>query len=124
MWKEGANTITGEDMDDFFEWLCSPKGEQSEEALFEVMNALDNSVVDPKQRLIVWADGKHLSIAQTAQRIHLKSKLPLPQIESHVIGWLEMNYEPEGLSDQQMDEFETMIDNWIRDHQASQGHDP
>jgi hypothetical protein len=42
------------------------------------------------------------------------------EIESHVTGWLEMHYEPEGLNEQQMEQFEIMIDAWIQDHQHSQ----
>jgi len=111
-------------LDGFFRWLDSPERQLSEEALFEVMDSLEGCSVDPRERVIVWEDGKRLSIAQTAHRIHSQSKLPLSPIESHVIGWLEMHYEPEGLSEPQMEEFENMIDAWIRDHQNSQQGDP
>ena len=103
--------------DDFLLWLDSPEGRLSEESMFEVMDSLENCVVDPKERVIVWEDGKRLSLEQTVHRIHLQSKLPLPKIESHVIGWLEMHYEPEGLNEQQMDQFEIMIDDWIQNYQ-------
>lgn len=112
------------EQDDFFRWLGSPEGQLSEEALFEVMDSLEKCSVDPRQRVIVWDDGKRLSIAQTAHRIHTRSKLPSSQIESHVVGWLEMHYEPEGLNEQQMEEFEDMIDAWTRDYQNSQQGDP
>ena len=106
--------------DDFFSWVESPEGQLSERAMFEVMDALENCFVDSDERVIVWNDGKRLSIVQTARRIHLQSNLPLPKIESHVIGWLEMHYEPEGLNEQQMENFETTIEDWIRDHQILQ----
>lgn len=107
--------------DDFFRWLESREGQLSEEALFEVMDTLENCSVDPRERVIIWEDGKRLSITQTAQRIHRQSKLLLSPIESHVVGWLEMHYEPEGLSEQQMEEFEDLIDAWTKDYQISQG---
>jgi len=110
--------------DDFFAWLNSPEGQLSERALFEVMDSLENCFVDPSERVIVWDDGQRLSITQTARRIHLQSKLPLSQINSHVVGWLEMHYEPEGLNEQQMEQFEVRIDAWIQDHQLSQQGDP
>jgi hypothetical protein len=44
------------------------------------------------------------------------AKLPLPQVESHVIGWLEMDYVPEGLNEKQMEQFESTVDEWISDH--------
>lgn len=111
--------------DDFLTWLNSPEGQLSERALFEVMDSLENCFVDPSERVIVWDDGQRLSIAQTAHRIHLQSNLPLSQIDSHVVGWLEMHYEPEGLNEQQMEQFEVVIDAWIKDHHSQQGdHDP
>ena len=103
--------------DDFLAWLGSPEGQLSERVLFEVMDSLENCFVEPSERVIVWSDGKRLSITQTARRINLQSNLPLSQIESHVIGWLEMHYEPKGLNEQQMEQFEIMIDAWIQDHQ-------
>jgi hypothetical protein len=106
-------------MDDFFEWLTSQDGQISEEALFEVMNSLENCLVLPSEKVIVWDDGQRLSIVETARRIHLQSDLPLSEIESHVIGWLEMHYEPEGLNEQQMEQFETLIDDWVQEYQLS-----
>ena len=103
-------------MDDFLEWLAGPDRQCSEQALFEVMDALENSSVQPSEKVIVWADGQRLSITETARRIHSQSDLPFSEIESYIIGWLEMHYEPEGLTEQQMEQFENMIDNWIDEH--------
>ena len=107
-------------LDDFFQWLDSEDGQLSEEALFEVMDSLEACSVDPDERVIVFDDGKRLSINETARRIHKQSKLPLDKIESHVIGWLQMHYEPEGLSEQQMQQLENLIDAWIQNYQNSQ----
>lgn len=106
--------------DDFLQWLNSEDGQLSEEALFEVMDSLEGCSIDPQQRVIVFDDGERLSINQTTRRIQNQSKLPLAKIESHVVGWLEMHYEPEGLSEQQMDDFENLIDAWVQDYQNSQ----
>lgn len=111
-------------MDDFFEWLASQDGQFSERALFEVMNSLANCFVEPSEKVIVWDDGQRLSIPETARRIHLQSDFPLSKIESHVVGWLEMHYEPRGLNEQQMEQFETMIDAWVHDHRHSRHGDP
>jgi hypothetical protein len=59
------------------------------------------------------ADGARLSIEDTARRIHAQSGMPLDSIESHVVGWLEMTYEPQGLNEYQMEEFELLIEQWI-----------
>jgi len=106
-------------LDDSFRWLDSEERQLSEQALFVVMDSLEACSVDPRHRVIIWDDRERLSITQTALRIHKQSKLPIQEIESHVIGWLEMHYEPQGLSEQQMDDFENMIDAWIQDYQNS-----
>jgi hypothetical protein len=49
----------------------------------------------------------------------LRSGIPLPEIESHVVGWLEMHYEPEDLNEHQMEQFEHLIDAWMQDHERS-----
>jgi hypothetical protein len=85
----------------------------SEQALFEVLDALADASVDPQERKIIWGDGARLSIEDTARRIHSESGMSLDKIESHVIGWLEMTYEPRGLNEQQMEEFELLIERWI-----------
>ena len=85
----------------------------SEQALFEVLDALAEAAVDPHERTILWADGARLSIEDTARRIHSESGMSLDKIQSHIIGWLEMTYEPRGLNEQQMEEFELLIERWI-----------
>jgi len=87
--------------------------QQSEQVLLEVLDALENASVDPLERKIVWADASRLSVEETVRRIHAQSGMPLDGIESHVIGWLEMIYEPQGLNEHQMEEFELLIEQWI-----------
>lgn len=87
--------------------------QQSEQVLLKVLDALENTSVDPAERKIVWADASRLSVEETARRIHAQCGMPLNRIESHVIGWLEMIYEPQGLNEHQMDEFELLIEQWI-----------
>ena len=87
--------------------------QQSEQVLLEVLDALENASVDPLDRKIVWADASRLSVEETVRRIHAQSGMPLDGIESHVIGWLEMIYEPQGLNEHQMEEFELLIEQWI-----------
>jgi len=93
--------------------------QQSEQVLLEVLDALENASVDPLERKIVWADASRLSVEETVRRIHAPSGMPLAGIESHVIGWLEMIYEPQGLNEQQMEEFELLIEQWITPYDAA-----
>ncbi len=85
----------------------------SEQVLLEVLDALADASVDPQDRKIIWGDGARLSIEDTTRRIHSESQRSLHTIESHVIGWLEMMYEPRDLNEQQMEEFESLIERWI-----------
>jgi hypothetical protein len=87
--------------------------QQSEQVLLEVLEALENASVDPVDRKIIWADASRLSVEETVRRIHAQSGMPRDGIESHVIGWLEMIYEPQGLNEQQLEEFELLIEQWI-----------
>jgi hypothetical protein len=98
----------GNEPDEFFS-----RTSESEEALFDVLDALKGASVDARGRRIFWPDGAKLSIEETAHKIKSGSDAPLELIQSHVVGWLEMIYEPEGLSEQQMEEFERLIDVWI-----------
>lgn len=87
--------------------------QQSEQVLLAVLDALEKASVDPLDRKIVWADASRLSVEETVRRIHARCGMPLDAIESHVIGWLEMIYEPHGLTEHQMEEFELLIEQWI-----------
>ena len=101
-----GDPIVESDRDDFPD-LC-----ESEQALFDVLDALAQASVDARERKIVWPDGARLSIEDTARRVHSESGAPLDKVQSHVIAWLEMTYEPEGLDEEQMEEFERLIEQW------------
>ena len=86
---------------------------ESEHVLFGVEDALAEASVHPRQRRILWPDGACLSIEDTARRIHSQSGAPLDMVQHHVVGWLEMTYEPKDLDEEQMEEFERLIEEWI-----------
>jgi len=92
---------------------CLTHLREAEQVLFEVLDALEGASVEARERRIVWPDGARLSIEETVHRIHAASGEPVDLIQSHVVGWLEMMYVPEGLDEQQMDEFERLIEGWI-----------
>ncbi len=98
----------GNELDPFFLNIS-----ESEQALFDVLDALEQAAVDARERRIVWPDGARLSIEDTARKIHSDSGAPLDMVQSHVVGWLEMTYEPQGLDEDQMEEFERLIEQWI-----------
>lgn len=86
---------------------------ESEHVLFDVEDALNEASVDPRHRRILWPDGARLTIEDTARRIHSESGAPLDMVQHHVVGWLEMTYEPKDLDEEQMEEFELLIEEWI-----------
>lgn len=107
--------------EDFSEWMGSHEGLESMEALDTVFNTLDGAKVDPSEKKILWPDGQSLSIEQCVKLIEQESGLNKYMILSHVIGWLQMEYEPEGLDDVQMEQFEDQIDSWIEKYVTKLG---
>ncbi|OHC15948.1 MAG: hypothetical protein A3K50_07160 [Planctomycetes bacterium RIFOXYD12_FULL_42_12] len=102
-------------MEGFGQWLESEEGLQSQEAVDCVYDALDGASVDIAEKKIIWSDGQQLTIEQSAERIHRETNLCQDTIISHIIGWLQMEYVPEGLDDEQMEMFESRINAWVEE---------
>jgi hypothetical protein len=101
----------------FLEWKDSPEGQQSTEALDLVFDALGHVDVDARHRKIVWTDGQRLSIEEVVERIHAEHPdMPRDVTETHVFGWLE-NCAPESYSEQQMEEFDRLMEPWLHDYE-------
>jgi hypothetical protein len=104
-------------IDGFLEWMDSSDGQQSIEVVDLVFGALEHAGVDARRRKIVWADGKRLSIEQSAERIHAEhSDMPRDLIQTHVLGWLE-NCAPESYSERQLEELDRLIEPWLDDYE-------
>lgn len=102
----------------FLHWMDSPEGERSSEVLDTVWPLLEKADVDAKNRNIIWEDGQRLSITESVQRIHAQyPDLPLKLIETHLIGWLEMEFAPSTYSQKQLDELDRLTERWIKDHE-------
>jgi len=105
-------------LEDFADWMGSPEGELSSEVSDAVWMLLEKADVDAKHRKIIWEDGKGLSITESVQRIHTdRPDFPLDLIETHLIGWLEMEFAPPTYSQKQLDELDRLTDKWIKDHE-------
>ena len=105
-------------LEGFAGWMDSPEGELSSEVLDAVWMLLEKVDVDAKNRKIIWEDGKRLSITESVQRIHAGCPdFPLDLIETHLIGWLEMEFAPPTSSQEQLDELDRLTENWIEDHE-------
>ena len=105
-------------LEGFAGWMNSAEGELSSEVLDAVWMLLEKVDVDAKNRKIIWGDGKRLSITESVQRIHAACPdFPLDLIETHLIGWLEMEFAPPTSSQEQLDELDRLTENWIEDHE-------
>lgn len=100
----------------FAQWMGSEKGLQSMEALECVFEAFDGALVEASEKRIIWPDGQRLSIEQSVERIQGTSGLDRHAILSHIIGWLQMEYMPEGLDDKEMEMFESQINDWVEEY--------
>lgn len=108
-------------MDGFIEYVESPEGELSMEAMDLVVESLENVQVDAKARKLLWEDGQRLSIDESVRRIHADhSDFPAVLIEDKVISWLDGIYAPEGATQQQLDELDQLTEKWIDDHERGQ----
>ena len=111
------SSLSGCFWDDFPEWLGSSEGVESMEAVDFVFNALDGARVDPCERRIIWPDGQSLDIDQSVERIKKDSGFNGQLILSHLIGWLQMEYTPEGFDEEQMERFESQIESWVEEYE-------
>jgi hypothetical protein len=112
-----SSTQPGGFLEDFSAWMGSPEGAESMDVLDHVFNALDGATVDPVKRRIHWPDGESLSIDQSVDRIGKDSGLDRQSILGHLIGWLQMEYIPEGLDEKQMELFENQIESWVEKYE-------
>ena len=104
---------------DFSEWLGSSEGVKSMETCDFVFNALNGASVDPSERRIIWPDGERLSIGQSVERVRKDSGFDGQAILSHLIGWLQMEYKPDKLDEEQMELLESQIESWVGEYENS-----
>lgn len=105
-------------VEDFLDWMGSPEGQRSSEVRDTVWALLEKADVDAKNRKIIWEDEQRLSITESVQRIHADyPDFPFELIETHVIGWLEMEFAPPNYSEKQLDELDQLTEKWIEDHE-------
>ena len=79
-------------IDGCLEWMDAPRGTTVDRgtSIWCSPSALEHAGVDARQRKIVWADGKRLSIEHSTDRIHTEHPdVPRHLIETHLQGWLE-----------------------------------
>ena len=101
--------------------MDAPEGQQSIEALDLVFGALEHAGVDARQRQIVWADGKRLSIEHSTDRIHTEHPdVPRHLIETPPAGLArKLPAAPESYSERQLEELDRLIGPWLDDYERT-----
>jgi len=84
----------------------------------DVAGALEGVDVDVNERKIIWADGRRLTINQSAKIIQEQTGIELTFIKYSIIAWLLIEFVPKGLNEKQMGVFEAEVSNWIKDYES------
>jgi hypothetical protein len=106
----------------FADWIDSPEGQLSREVSETVWELLERTDLDPRNREIIWDDGRVFDIENCIEHIHeLFPDFPPLLIETHVLSWLECGFVPKGYSEAQMDEFDKRVERRINDYQRQRG---
>jgi hypothetical protein len=85
-----------------------------------VYDALNGASVDICEKTIIWSDGQRLTIEQMRRESIVRRTCARIPLISHIIGWLQMEYVPEGLDDEQMEMFESRISAWVEEGEVIQ----
>lgn len=101
--------------EDLLDWAASPQGQQSVAVSDVLWNLVDGMQLDAQRRQFVWPDGDTVTLDQSITRI-LKQypEFPPIRIERFLVSWLE-NHVPEGYSEQQLDELDQLVEQWLND---------
>jgi hypothetical protein len=77
---------------------------------------LKDVVLDAKERKFVWPDAGPLDLDKSVRRINKQyPEFPKDQITEFLVFWIRSLYVPEGCSDSQMEELETLTERWVAD---------
>lgn len=83
-------------------------------SLEDVENEVESIVnLDPKKRKLIWSDGSKLSFDESVERIQVRHPSHSQDlIHTHLQGWLEQGELPSGLSDEQLEQLDTLVSEW------------
>jgi hypothetical protein len=114
-------------LDGLFEWMDSPEGQQSIEVRDVLWNLLEGVQLDAKQRKLIWPNVERLDLEQSIERVLKKyPDFTRSEVEEFLLDWIDMGYDPENYSQAQLDELDSLTEQWVADHlrkaKASQKH--
>jgi len=113
-YKSAENALGSE------QWVESFVDEVYEDARGAVSDSIEQiERLDPGSRKLVWSGGNPLSFDDSVQRIcAAHPTLPAVLIRSHLFGWLEQGELPGDLSDEEMEQLDSLMEPWIDDLEA------
>lgn len=99
------------------QWIASFADGLYEDARDAVLDSIEQiEKLDPRNRRLVWSGGTALSFDESVERISTAHPtLPMVLIRSHLFGWLEQGELPGDLSDEEMEELDSLMEPWIDD---------
>jgi len=102
------------------QWIASFADGLYEDARNAVLDSIEQiEKLDPGNRRLVWSGGTALSFDKSVERISTAHPtLPMVLIRSHLFGWLEQGELPGDLSDEEMEELDSLMEPWIDDLEA------
>ncbi len=103
-----------------FDWRGSEDGVAALQAFDDDAESFKGADLDINERKIIWADGKRLTIDQSAKRIQQQSEAGLNVIKHQILLWLEMEFVPKGLKEKEMEVFEAEISHWIEKYESGE----
>lgn len=106
------------------QWVESFADGVYEDARDAVLDSIEQiERLDPSNRKLVWSGGNSLSFDDSVMRICTAyPKLPAVLIRSHLFGWLEQGELPGDLSEEEMEELDSLMEPWIDDLEAVRYH--
>lgn len=103
------------------DWMSSPRGQRSIEVSDVLWERMEEVQLDAQRRELIWSKAERLSFDQSIERLQQQyPDFPRERIESFLISWLE-NYAPEDYSQDQLDELDQLIEEWLGDLERRSG---
>ena len=104
-------------LEDLLEWRYSPEGEQFAELADALCDLMEDVQLDAKQRKLIWPDAERLDLEQSIERVQNKyPDFPRNELEEFLLDWIDMGYDPENYCQAQLDELDSLTEQWVADH--------
>ena len=102
------------------QWVASFVDGLYENARDAVLDSIEQVVrLEPDNRRLVWSGGIPLSFDESVEKVFAAHPtLPMVLIRSHLFGWLEQGELPGNLSDEEIEELDSLMEPWIDDIEA------